>query len=480
MTLPIAFLFVLLACGTEASYCAPRQNFVQIAYIAQGMTGKAHLCGCDTDHDGLEELLFCGHGNVWLYEHIGNNQYELVLGLPDRGSWAAGDIDDDSLSDIVVQTTDSLEIFESLAPDSHPNHCVWQWEVPYVGNAAATWITDLDQDGRKEMLISHMGSFIYVFENTGDNSYTEVFQDTVPSAISRVATGDFDSDGKLEFVTSNSEGSVFVYENIVVGVDSFAITWTGNVPTRTAYAVAAANDMDQDGKPEFVIGGSHPAGGGRRHVFTVFEAIGNDNYESVWLDSSLTSGLLDLNCVACGDVDGDSIDEMLFSVDEEGIFLYKCTGPDSYERIWEWHTIYGIGAVLIYDLNQNGYGELVVSTPGGTWIFEKEGEGVEGPKPQLSVTTFQLLQNQPNPFSQVTNIRYQLADGTFPVHIALRVYDLSGRLIRTLVDEHKQAGYYSVCWDGKNEIGREVSAGVYFYRLEAADFTATKKTVVLR
>lgn len=104
-----------------------------------------------------------------------------------------------------------------------------------------------------------------------------------------------------------------------------------------------------------------------------------------------------------------------------------------------------------------------------------------------------LLQNSPNPCRQFTIINYQLPR---PGHTSLRIYDLTGKLMTTLVNGTKPAGHYAVEWNGKDSSGREVATGIYVYRLVvhpelgpgAADpalsgaevFTATKKMVILR
>ena len=72
------------------------------------------------------------------------------------------------------------------------------------------------------------------------------------------------------------------------------------------------------------------------------------------------------------------------------------------------------------------------------------------------------LQNYPNPFSIQTTIEYQLPVST---RITLRVYDLLGREIRTLVNESQCAGNYSVVWDGKDSLGESLCTGVYYYML---------------
>lgn len=95
-------------------------------------------------------------------------------------------------------------------------------------------------------------------------------------------------------------------------------------------------------------------------------------------------------------------------------------------------------------------------------------------------TKFVLLQNFSNPFNPDTWIPYQLAED---VDVTIRIYNVSGRLIRTLDLGRKPAGFYTTkeraaYWDGKNEAGEQAASGVYFYTIQAGDFTATKKMLI--
>jgi hypothetical protein len=90
---------------------------------------------------------------------------------------------------------------------------------------------------------------------------------------------------------------------------------------------------------------------------------------------------------------------------------------------------------------------------------------------------FALGQNFPNPFNPSTVIGYQLSVNT---HAALIVYNLLGQEVRTLVREYKEAGSYRVTWDGKDNAGRVMPTGVYFYRLSAGNFVQTRKMVLMK
>jgi len=90
---------------------------------------------------------------------------------------------------------------------------------------------------------------------------------------------------------------------------------------------------------------------------------------------------------------------------------------------------------------------------------------------------FALSQNYPNPFNPTTNISVQLkADG----YVTLKVYDLLGREVRTLVNREMAAGSHIVNWDGTADDGKVVPSGVYIYRLTTQNFVSTKKMIVVR
>ena len=90
---------------------------------------------------------------------------------------------------------------------------------------------------------------------------------------------------------------------------------------------------------------------------------------------------------------------------------------------------------------------------------------------------FALHYNYPNPFNPVTTIRYDLPLGT-DVHLV--VFDILGREVRTLVKEKQESGFKSVKWNGKNDMGQTVSAGMYFYRIQAGSFSKVQKMVLLK
>jgi hypothetical protein len=90
-----------------------------------------------------------------------------------------------------------------------------------------------------------------------------------------------------------------------------------------------------------------------------------------------------------------------------------------------------------------------------------------------------LYQSYPNPMNPVATIRYSVRETG---RVSIRVFDVAGRVMRELVNEVKQASTtpYSVVWDGRDDSGRRVASGVYFYRMETKRFVSSKKIVVLQ
>jgi len=97
--------------------------------------------------------------------------------------------------------------------------------------------------------------------------------------------------------------------------------------------------------------------------------------------------------------------------------------------------------------------------------------------------SFSLSQNYPNPFNPNTTIRFEIGVGggnQAAVNTTLKVYNILGQVVKTLVNEPKLPGIYYLTWDGKNEQGEKVSSGLYFYQLRAGNYNETKKMVLLK
>ena len=95
----------------------------------------------------------------------------------------------------------------------------------------------------------------------------------------------------------------------------------------------------------------------------------------------------------------------------------------------------------------------------------------------ISPIEFSLSDNYPNPFNPSTSIDFSIAE---PSIVDLLIYDASGRLVKTLVSENKGVGSYTVNWDGTNNNGVSVSAGMYLYKINTENYVETKKMLLVK
>jgi hypothetical protein len=135
----------------------------------------------------------------------------------------------------------------------------------------------------------------------------------------------------------------------------------------------------------------------------------------------------------------------------------------------------------------SGAGEFVYldgsAAPGRTYTYrigvtDGDGEFLSTPQRVTLPGPVALLdQNVPNPFNPTTSIRFTLGSAG---QVNLMIFDAGGRLVRTLVDDTMAAGPHDTLWDGRDDHGRLVGSGVYFYRIETGSLVASRKMVLLK
>ena len=138
----------------------------------------------------------------------------------------------------------------------------------------------------------------------------------------------------------------------------------------------------------------------------------------------------------------------------------------------------------MFDAVESKYIKLVLlesnqSAPASIWEIETFGaEKISGLKSSnVTLNQYKLSQNYPNPFNPSTTIRYSIpsVETEYFPSVQLKVYDILGNEVATLVDENKPAGTYEVKFDAAN-----LASGIYFYKLIADGYISTKKMVLLK
>jgi tetratricopeptide (TPR) repeat protein len=169
--------------------------------------------------------------------------------------------------------------------------------------------------------------------------------------------------------------------------------------------------------------------------------------------------------------------------------------------VLEKYALYDLGMIHWYYLNdpktgETYYRQLIAKYPDddlamsalatlGEWKpVPDKGNAPALTNTQNVPTEYALSQNFPNPFNPQTMIQYQLPEAS---HITVKIYNLFGQEVRTLVAGHREAGYHAEIWDGRDDFGRRVASGVYFYRLSTEPnvtqpngFQFTRKMVLMQ
>jgi hypothetical protein len=351
----------------------------------------------DCDHDGFQELAFRTsfvyprRWEIWEYRPV--NRYGLVFA--DTGAYpypsgivtgnlipfAVGDIDQDGRTDIVgvnyERANDTLYnvlvVMES--PDEHslPESLVWSFRYGrYLSSCLPCYITsDLDKDGNREMVLLGGGQYIGlgIWEAAGDNQYDLVLNAWDVPAMVNLAFGDFDQDSLREFAGGWSLASV--YENTAPGQDSYLMVYSDTTGLVNGTDGFSAQDLDQDGWPEFLI--SYYAPWTDTYTLMMWEATGDNTFERTLVDQRRLEIGHGGGRSSCGDLDGDGVDELVWALPVYAM-VYKAVGDNQFERVWEWRNDHGDNYVIanIADMNGNGYNDLVIGGYGRTTLFEVE------------------------------------------------------------------------------------------------------------
>jgi len=377
---------------------------------------------------------------------------------------ASGDIDGDGQQEVAVAfrkfssaaTNDALMIF-SL--DGGYAGAFTQFKTEMIdttgdwGSVYAADITDLDNDGHLEAYFSTDHHTVY--EATGPDSYTlsSVDNPTVgPWTIQATAQVDINNDGKNELVFGKTNGSLGLWYNItdVAKTDSNNEAIITEVEPGGCRGLTAG-DFDNDGKADIFMGGNYAG--------------------SVWrIEYKGTGDIADSASYTYTKVYQDSTpgnDPRVYSVSFPGDnFSIKQGGTSS------------------HDMNGNGEPELLIAYEDGdslqNWIVMVEGNGVTGIKvdPGRQVLeSYSLKQNYPNPFNPTTTISYQVPSTE---KVSLKVYDMLGKEVKTLINGTVASGMHTAVWNGTNNAGVKVGSGTYIYTLKVGTHQLSKRMTLLK
>jgi len=339
--------------------------------------------------------------------------------------------------------------------------------------------------------------FFFEYDSISPN-FNSVFQfnyEPIDLYYGGFSIGDFDQDSKTEFLAGSVHGKILSIENC--GDNCYAPNWEGTVETYNAYLCAETNDIDGNGKKEIWIGGDAFYSGQGITRITIFEANGDNSYQVVGRIDLLGIFSFDAGNIQVIDVDKDGKEEVLFGLDMS-VLILKFNGSlnhQTYEVFfykrndWENNNMGYYGANL-YNLIDDQRDELLINMwdiipnvgiKWFNWIYKPNFTVDVKEESNLVPTEYQIYPSYPNPFNPQTTIKFDIVRTSFA---AIKVYNILGKEITTLLEKELSPGSYTINWEAKDSNGQLLPTGVYLIRFSAGggadNYAKTIKTILMK
>lgn len=443
----------------------------------------------DYDNDGLVDIFVTNSDGIGtyrnrLYKNTGSGNFTRIdsgaiyldVNKPSRCvNWV--DIDGDRDMDLFVTTEGAQD--EMMYINNGGGYFTKVSGIPPVMNAGETWSSswgDYDNDGDFDVFLANWNAKNALFRNDGNFTFTKILNDTMVNETGRHAVsgwGDYDNDGDLDmfvtqaYTTPNAPLNNKLYKNRLMetGTASFEKITTGDIVNDGGYSYGFAwGDWDTDGDLDIFVAKTYS----ENENNAAFLNNGNANS---WLEIKLQGNPSNKSGI------GAKV-RIRAVINGNPVWLSRAVEGQSGYCGENLDLHFGLGNSIVVDTIRVEWPSSTtqvftgiapnhkISIDENTGIIGLNQNGTEVPE------GFDLKQNYPNPFNPSTKIEFDINQTGF---VLLKVYDLRGRELKTLVSKELKAGSYSYSFNGGN-----LSSGVYFYSLISSNNRVDKKMMLIK
>jgi len=332
----------------------------------------------DFNGDGASELVQMGYGGgqqynaTDFYQSVGVDLQRIFNSLELYIPWNVQDGDGDGLEEVLAVDARRVRLLEAPTAGAFPSRLAWEMRDVWGGEVA-----DLDGDGLVEFFLrSAKGSYFQVFEGVGDDKYNEKAV-LNPDGISgsqelgqRQLASDLDGDGRGDLLAGDSGGGLVIFE--AIADDAYRQVWQqgGDGDART---VGGGIDLDGDGVREFVVARYFDDVfdlSARYWQLEVYSASGRDEYALEW-QAKVQGASRGGSGIAQGDLDGDgTVEWALVTVPD--MYVFSSVSANEYEAVWH-AAVESTQRPLIGDIGGDGRVELAYNTAGQVQVVSFDG-----------------------------------------------------------------------------------------------------------
>ena len=447
----------------------------------------------DLDADGDTDLLVGRDGyGFYYYQNVGTNTSWTWIqassqfsGLGESTYWNSPclvDLTGDGKQDLVHGTASGpLRYYRNtgtLGQASWSEVTSLFGGVMDVGGASNPVFIDFDDDGDLDLLSGSQSGDIKYFENTGNASGPawaanhNIFISIDHSIYSAVAAGDLDGDGDYDLVVGDLSGNLYYHRNTGTGFALETTEFSGiNVG---GWSSPRLYDIDEDDDLDLCVGREDGQISYYENTGTILDAVWTENstfFSGLDVGSNAVLTLGDIN--QDGNLDmlvGKSFREVKYFSHENNIWVEY---PDSLSGF----TFGQNAAPALADLNGDGDLDLTVGNYDGTFNYF-ENLNIVSVQESITIPEGMLLHPAyPNPFNPSTTLSFELAETAY---VRLKIFDLTGVLVETLIEGSIVPGVYSISWNALSFKGQSNPSGIYLAVLEAEHSQQVSKLMLLK